>query len=471
MSGEMADVAFIVYEPLKQRRKDNSFDGNDNIGAKVIANVLKSAGIEVDYCPPDLANKYSLVLVSLTSTNDVYAFYRSVALLPSWQPGKRKFKVLAGGFGMQNPTTIRNYIDYAAFGRAHDWIVPVVDSILGGGIPADHPSLMHLPDLSPVVIHQTDDLIDENINGYNPYGEKWVEQFTGCPLKCKFCHYTYSRKYNDRRETHGSYVQESLAGSGTPEITWDQLFTWGKKFGRVRVGLDGFSERLRWIYGKKISNRDIIGGIESAGQYEGNTVILVYNISNFPSETDMDREELYSTLRDANPSNRVVFILQSTPFRPSLATPMQWEKVSLFPDWSKFRTNKIVNRDNLLAEHSFTLETSYSHLMSIVAERATPETDKLFHTMAFNRYLQSARHDLRLKAIQSNFDINQYIREYDFDEKIPSWFLSSYIDGDRIKKIAIKMRSETNNSEYKPIGKSIVISRLGNSPVIQESIG
>jgi radical SAM superfamily enzyme YgiQ (UPF0313 family) len=457
---QKADVAFLVYEPLKQRRKDNSFDGNDNIGAKVIEAVLKAHGIAVGYCSPQTANQYRLVLVSLTSTYDVYAFYQAVALLPSWQPGKRSFKVMAGGFGMQNPTAIRNYVDYAAFGRAHDWIAPVVEAILGGGEPDAHPSLMKLPDLAPVVIHQTEDLYQGVIDGKTPYGERFVEHFTGCPLKCKFCHYTWARRYTDNRETRGSYVQKSLTGGGTPELTWDQLFTWGKKIGRARVAIDGFSERLRWIYGKKISQQDIIGGLEAVGEYEGNTVILAYNISNFPSETDADREELYATLMAANPKNRVVFILHSTPFRPSLATPMQWERVTLLPDWSKRRTEKIVDRDTILAEHSFTLETPFSHMMSVVAERATPDTDRLFHTLAFNKYLQSARHDLRLRAVEREFDLTPYLREYDFDEKHPAWFLSSYTDREVLRRIATKMRAEASDAAYQLKGRSMVVARL-----------
>src|SRR3990167_4353774 len=136
-------IAFLVYAPLKQRRTDNSFEGNDNIGAKIIEDVLKRAGFVVGRCSPETAHEWELVLVSFTSTYDVLSFYHQVALRPDWQSGKRQFKVLAGGFGMQNPIPIRRYVDYAAFGRAHEWIVGIVDTILGGGIPA-HPSVMCL---------------------------------------------------------------------------------------------------------------------------------------------------------------------------------------------------------------------------------------------------------------------------------------------------------------------------------------
>lgn len=459
-NGKNPDVAFLVFGPLRERRKNNSFEGNGNLGALVIEDTLERAGIDVGRCSPETAHEYRLVLVSFNSTYDMLSFYQQVAMLPGWQPDKRVFKVLAGGFGMQNPTVVRQFIDYAAFGRAHTWIVEVVDTILGGGVP-QHESLMHLPDIHPVTISQSP-LYNGRFAGKTPYGEDYQELFTGCPLKCKFCHYTWARKYDDKRETRGSYVQESLTGGGTPELTWDQLFTYGKKAGRVRVAIDGFSERLRYIYGKRITNQDLIGGINAIGQYKGNTVLLVYNICNMPGETDIDRNELYETLKAADPSGRVVFVLHSTPFRPSLATPMQWERVTLFPDWSKVRSQVIDDRPNFRAVHSFTLETPWSHLMTVVVERATPETDAMFHNIAFSPTFRKLNSTQSLKVLQANYDLSPYLREYDPDERHPAWFLSSYTDNDVLKRIARKMRRDISKSvpgHYVPVGKSIVEAR------------
>lgn len=460
------EVAFLVFEPLRERRKDDSFVGNGNIGALIVEQVIQKAGISVGRCSPETAKEYKLVLVSFTSTYDVLSFYKQVALLPDWQRRKRTFVVLGGGFGMQNPTAIRNYLDYAAFGRVEDWIAPVVETILGGGVPS-HESLMQLPDMGQVVIHQAENLYAGKFAKGTPYGEDYQETFTGCPLKCKFCHYTWARKYQDNRETRGSYVQESLTGGGTPELTWDQLFTYGKKAGRVRVAIDGFSERIRFTYGKRITDDDITGGIEAIGQYGGNTVLLVYNICNMPGEVEADRRKLYAALERSNPKDRVVLVLQSTPFRPSLATPMQWEPVTLLPDWSKQRTKAIVDRANFRAVHSFTLETPFSHLTTVIIERATQETDKLFHALAFSPTFNGLRHDKSLKVVQANFDISPYIRVYDPDEQHPAWFLRSYTNNDVIKRITKKMREDMLNADaenYHPVGKSIVQARISNTP-------
>lgn len=456
------DVAFLVFAPLRQRREDNSFDGNDNIGAKVIADVLERAGIPVGYCSPETAHHHRVVLVSFTSTYDVLAFYQAVALYPSWQPGKRTFRVLGGGFGMQNPTAIRHYLDYAAFGRAEHWVVPVVEALRSGEQPAAHPSLMTLPDMHQVEIAQAPHLYEHAVEG-------WRETFTGCPLKCKFCHYTWARKHQGSDEAYSrSYVQTTLTGGGTPELTWDQLFTYGKKAGRVRVAIDGFSERLRYIYGKRISNEDLVHGIAAMGQYGPSaTTLLVYNIANMPHEDDEDREDLYRTLKRAEPKHRVIFVLHSTPFRPSAATPMQWEPVTLFPDWSQQRAQVIDERPTFRAVHSFTLETPWSHFCSVVIERATTTTDALFHAIAFAPALQKGRHADRLRAVQKAFDVAPYLRAYDLDEPHPAWFLQGYIDVGRIRKIAAHMRGDIQRAikepGWLPGSASIVTSRLRSS--------
>lgn len=340
-----SDIAFLAYYPEKKRSDNNSFDGNYNIGANVIMDILRRKGVSCDICTPDTAQKYKTVLISLTSDYDCIALYRAVALLPTWQPG-RKFKVIAGGAGMQNPTAIRRYVDYAVFGRAENIIHPMVDCILGGGVYTN-PSVMNLPDIHPVKISQSTDLLPNSIGLGN--GRNWKESFIGCPNKCLFCHYTWARK----KIGGNTYYQGGLTDSKSPEFLWKDIFTINKKQGRIRTAIDGSSERLRIAYGKKISNQEIIAGINHLGSFEGTTVVLAYNISNMPNESPEDRDELYATVRKAGPKNRVIVVFQSTPFRPSLLTPLQWAPVTLYPATSDLSAQVIHDSDNLRVMHSF----------------------------------------------------------------------------------------------------------------------
>jgi len=434
------DVAFLVYKPLKQRRKNNSFDGNDNIGALVIIDALNCGGIDVGFCSPETAHNFRIVLVSLTSTYDVIAFYKSVAIMPQWQKSKRAFKVVAGGFGMQNPITIRNYIDYAVFGRAHDFICKIIDLLLGGGC-VQHESVMCLPDIHNVKIAQAP--LYENKIHFK--GGVWREAFTGCPRKCKFCYFTWSRKST---QNSCDYSQSILTDGKSPELTWDQMMLIEKKAGRIRSAIDGFSERLRFAYGKKISNTDIINGIEHLGSFGGNaTVLTAYNISNMPRENESDRLELYETIARAKPKTRVILVLQSTPFRPSLATPMQHCEVSLYPATSSLSASVIFDSPKLRAMHSFSNESPYSQLETVIIERATEATDKLFYAICFSPRLKSLSSKEAISVIKKNFDLTQYLRRYDPEEKHPAWFLNGYISRDKIinisKKMELKMAAPT----------------------------
>lgn len=433
------EIAFLAYYPEKRRSKNNSFEGNYNIGANVIMDVLKRKGIQCDICTPDTAQQYSVVLVSFTSEYDMIALYKAVAFLPTWQPG-RKFTVIAGGAGMQNPTTIRKYIDYAVFGRAESIIYPLVDCVFGGSI-FTHQSVMNMPEIHPVKLCQSSELYPHEVNLGNGRGcRNWKESFIGCPNKCLFCHYSWARKKVGKE----TYYQGDLTMKRSIECLWKDIPKINKKEGRIRTAIDGFSERLRMAYGKKISNQEIIDGINHLGSFEGITVLLVYNISNMPHETQDDREELYETVKKATPKNRVIVVFQSTPFRPSPLTPMQWAPVTLYPATSDLSAQVIYDSDNLRVMHSFSNESPWSQLQTIIVSRATEETDNLFHALCFHPKLKKGTARQKVGLLQRSFDLTSYLREYDADEKLPTWFLSSYTDNTKLRKLYENAESEIN---------------------------
>lgn len=425
-----SEVAFLMYYPRKQRQANNSFEGNYNIGANVIMDVLARNGINCNFCTAETANKFKIVLVSFTSDYDCIAFYTSVALLPSWQPKGRKFIVIAGGEGVQNPTTIRNYINYAVFGRAENIIYDLVNTVLGGKI-YEHESVMNLPELHEVKLAQVKELYPHNIDLGNGREKKdWIESFIGCPNKCKFCHYAWSRKWIGG----DTYYQGDLTKSRSIEMLWKDITNVTEKQGRMRTAIDGFSQRLRYTYGKTISNDDIVDGLNHIGSFGGNTVLMVYNISNMPHETQEDKNELYATIKKADPKYRVIFVLQSTPFRPSLLTPLMWAPVTLFPATSELSAKIIYDTPNIHAIHSFSNEGPYSQLETMIVSRATPDTDKLFHTICFHPKLKSGTAREKIKLLQNTFDLTQYTKSYDISDKHPAWFLHSYTNRDVLWK-------------------------------------
>jgi hypothetical protein len=423
-------VGCLIFSPLKARRKNDSYVGNGNIGMEMVRDVLHRHGINTGFCDVRTAANFDVVMVSFTSTYDLIAYYKAVAMLPYWQPGWRKFKVIGGGAGLLNPTVIREYLDFAAFGRCEDWIATVVDKVLCGKTP-EHQSVMCLPELRKVLVGQAQELYPHKIGD-------WREQMLGCPNHCLFCLYSWSRRHVG---DNNAYANLTLCGETSPEVMFLDLLKLDRKRGRIRCAIDGFSERLRYTYGKRISNDDIVAVVNHVGSFKGTTILLVYNICNMPGETDDDRLELYATLQRCEPKHRVIFVLHSTPFRPSLLTPAQYEKPSLSPEWSDMRGQVIVDRDNFRAVHSYTLESSWSHLQTLLVERATPDLDSAFHAMVFSPQLRKMDVRTALTEFCQTFNMVPVLREYEpGHHKFPGWFLESYTSQDKLVRITEAMR-------------------------------
>jgi len=222
---------------------------------------------------------------------------------------------------------------------------------------------------------------------------------------------------------------------------------------KVTIDLDSLTNRdvvdyqtaYEIKYGKKISNQDIIDGINHLGSFDGTTVVLAYNISNMHHETQLDRDELYDTVRQADPKNRVIVVFQSTPFRPSLLTPLQWAPVTLYPATSDLSAQVIHDTDNLRVMHSFSNESPYSQLETVIVSRATAETDKIFHAICFHPKLKKGTAREKVGLLQRSFDLSPYLREFSEDERHPAWFMSSYTDDKKLYKIYKMAENKTTN--------------------------
>jgi hypothetical protein len=446
----MNKVAFLVFLPEKRKNKlskknNNYFDYHANAGANIVIELLSIAGIEVDFCSAATAIKYEIVLVSLTSQYDVFAFYKEVALLPDWDRERRKFKVVCGGFGMLNPYPIRHHVDYAVFGRAEDFVVDLVEALLGGG-DYEHESVMRLPDISVVKFGQASKLLDL---------ETFKEDAIGCSHKCKFCLYTWTRKlmgashYVRGGENKNFSPYKHTSGKVSIEVLLKDIKHMKEKYGFTRAGLDGSSQRLRYLYGKRISNEDLIEATDHLGTFEGAKFFKILNVVNFPTETEDDRQEMFEVLKKARPKNMVVVTIHNAPLNPQPCTPLGYGPVTLFPDHSKLKLTRVFEQENLACRYAL-CETPLSQLKMAIVGRATEETDKLFHTICFSPKLKAAPRDyVRYKMLESNFDLIPYVREYDPDEdKAPGWYLETYLPKSAIKEAyrwTKKMIKETSN--------------------------
>ena len=436
----------IVDRRVRFRRGFNcayleyAYDGkrDGNIGGEVIAKLVAEIA-PLDRITAQHIDKYHCVLVSIPSSGQMIDILK-LALKHRWD--RRKCRIIVGGYGVQNINLLRGFVDYAFFGRAHDCIEQIIDSVAEGSIHHDIADNMIAIDSPHIVRFRQSPLMANSV---------FNEEFTGCPLKCKFCHYTYARKFNGK--TTG-YTQALLTNGNADEVLYSDIAGFTEKRGRIRTAIDGFSERIRYLYGKRISNDTIIDGINHLGKivydnrqddffggHELNkrTVMTVYNIANFPYETQDDEQEFIDNIRRADPRTRVIFILHSTPFRASPATPMQWERVQIFPDWSAQREKTICDRDNLLVKYSYTLEGPWSQLLAAITERARDDDSV---AMAAINYKSNKTSGIKAAEFMDKHDVSHHIGEHDISKPPPgAWYLKSYLRDEQIIKIAEKMRS------------------------------
>ncbi len=444
MTAALSPAGVLVDRRLRFRRLkcaylDYEYDGkrDGNIGGEVIARLVSEIA-PLDRTSADQINKYDCVLISIPSSGQMIDILR-LAVRNGW--GSRKCRIVVGGYGVQNINMLKGFVDYAFFGRAHDCIERIIESVAEGSIHPDVADNMIAVDSPGIVRFRQAPLMANGV---------FNEEFTGCPLKCKFCHYTYARKFNGK--TNG-YTQALLTGGNADEVLYSDISGFTEKRGRIRTAIDGFSERIRYLYGKRISNEMIVDGINHLGEialdtrqddmfggHELNkrTVMTVYNIANFPYETQEDEQEFIDNIHRANPRTRVIFILHSTPFRASPATPMQWERVQIFPDWSAQREKTVCDRDNLLVKYSYTLEGPWSQLLAAITERAR-DADPV--AMAAINYRSSKTSAIKASEFMCRYDVSHHIGEHDIYGPPPgAWYLKSYLSDKQIVKIAEKMR-------------------------------
>ena len=113
-------AVYVQGRYAKPAYKVEFYDTRAWPGLELVCHALRSAGIEVEYCSAATVDRYKVVLVSITSGCDWHPF---VAERLRW---KEHGTVIAGGAGLLNVRPFLRWVDVFCFGRAEDYIVPLV---------------------------------------------------------------------------------------------------------------------------------------------------------------------------------------------------------------------------------------------------------------------------------------------------------------------------------------------------------
>lgn len=463
-----ARVAWLEFAPWAApwRAGERKLSG----GAKMLREVLESSGHITDTVTVDGIDAYDVILVSLTSEADCLAFRRAVLACPDWRRGNRRATVIAGGFGVQNPYAISDLVDVAYWGRAEDEIVELVEDALSGRHEFSSQHMMRMADgVTDVVVRQPTTLFDGH----------FTEEFVGCPLSCKFCHYTFARKHlggdgafataadgkQSAQYLSTMYGDHGEGSSTVAEVSWPLLTDWPAHLGwrpYVKVGLDGPSERLRWLYGKRISRDQVADGMQAVidrldAQRDSSGVALsIYDIG-FPAETAEDREELHDvvmSLREPRHA-RMTLTIHLTPFKPSSWTPMAWEPFEM-RNLRDAHRGEYLRQDNIWAKYDGYIQSPKAQVAEAVATRAD---DSAIMRRAINGIANSGdlprwRAGMDARAHAEDLwgrDAARYLLdEHDVGTRLPADRARGKADIDSLARIARRMRAEADRSAVDP---------------------
>lgn len=397
---------------LKNKNRNDSI----SIGASVIIDELAQSGVRVDICDYRSAFGYDVVLVSMTATEDIFDLYGNMHSA-GWD--RRTFRVLIGGFGCQNPWGLSAFADYAFFGRA-DGVIANAVRRLGEDLP---PYMAQLSAPRRVEIRQVSELYPRPVR-YGKNSSVWTEKFIGCPNRCAFCHYSWSR----RRLGGATYINDGLS-AGSPEVMLTDICSRQDKFGRFTTALDGYSERLRHLFGKRIGWQQVEDALDHVASFRGNTYVKLYNIHNLPTETEADREEFFRFFAgyaesSMKPDGVVTVEVLNTAFRPSINTPMQRMEARLFPP-ARYEDNRVAAGDGFVFKMSVNNRDAYSHLQDLISIRYADSHRDLLGYIATDSAFARMKNGDKLREVATRVSIEDFTRRYELQEYLPGDLLQT----------------------------------------------
>jgi hypothetical protein len=285
--------------------------------------------------PEDLTS-FDVVLFSLHCFRD---FYRVARMAHHKRKGQ---EWIAGGNACTTPTGISWIMDYVWIGDCRDSFPKIVrgERALPGMLDTRNPN-------------QRVEYVDEDIDPI-PLNSSEIEMSKGCPRRCLFCIHPWRHRYQEApkeevidfiktRKGNGvglvsnssddvSYYSEiasvlddvgktDMIVSNAVQGLTDGVVSKRKR--ELLLGVEGMSERLRWVVNKPIP-RDVLREKIDLCLHHGKQFRTVYQF-NLPGEDARDLDELLDDVRHFRAKyKRGSWALPFIPNQPSAHTPFQW---------------------------------------------------------------------------------------------------------------------------------------------------
>ncbi len=440
------------------------YDRYMNVGIKVILDSLE-ANIpdfqfdhDEDYLTLSSADDFDVILISLNSWMDVYNLVYTF-----WLTGMKAedfdATIIVGGIGFTNIKGFLDYADVFVFGAGEDTILDIWNQLETGKKKTELQSnefwYVRGEDLEMKVLRTPDKLYQSHSGpvsfsfGAPPMDA--TQEAMGCPNKCLFCQYSWTRKYIDVDAGYdGDFVRTRDSHS---EQTFKDLEI-KDGVGKCLVGIDGFSERLRKAVRKNITDSDIVEKFVKIDQEQHGKIIVLrfYMICGYPSETHLDYAEFDSLLHQISEAiqyTKFAIEVHIQPFNPMALTPMGWEAARVLTDWRDYflgsgNSNYLIEEPLLDCSIEWSLIAPLTHFMANLVERASVTDAKLIRFLVSNKRFRQFKASKQVEWLSRNHDgFQDIVREYEIGEPTAWDYIDGYMKRDKLINAAQKFRKET----------------------------
>ncbi|MEA3494283.1 MAG: TIGR03960 family B12-binding radical SAM protein [Candidatus Margulisiibacteriota bacterium] len=422
--------------------------------------------------------------------------------IPPWSKDRKDSDplVMAGGPCTFNPTPIEDFIDFFVIGEGETAIVEILKKVKNRNLE----ELAKIPGVYVPSLHNKVTKAYEKDITNLPYPEKpiipfieavhdraVIEIMRGCKWGCKFCQAGWTNRpvREKKMEKVIELADKLIKNTGHQELSLVSLSTsdyrridelaktlaqkyekkrvnialpsmrtntfsvkLAKEISRVRpsgitVAPEAGTQRLRDVIGKKMTEEDIINGVNAAFS-EGIESIKLYFMLGLPTETDEDVAGICELAQKilgigrARTGRAKVTVNLST-FIPKPHTPFQWEK--------QISIEETVNKQNLIksilknkkgakvrwhqAESSY-LEGVFSRgdqKLSKVIEKAWQLGARL------DAWYEHIKFDIWQKAFtETGINPNNYLKARRIEEPLPWDFINTGVPKEILRREADK---------------------------------
>ena len=299
----MARVGVLYFKQEKDR--------NSHFGSATLFDTPKLT-IGFQYIINEAATKHEIKFVDTTDTwaefwlASLVSWYDVYNLIRALKGKKPVAKLIIGGPGVLNPWILHDLIYAAVIGRGEG----IINRVIDGDKTVSNAYFFDSP-YRPLTIGQPTVQID---------GGHEKECACGCPKKCFFCEYGWKYKYTD---WSGQYSEYANGETFFRDIDFSK--------GRVTAGLDGITERERYVVNKKMTSQEIIDTL-ARHTIRDNMVLKLFCVTAYPFTDGYNFDEWEDTIARASLEVKkpITIMLSLSHFCPMPFTPMEEERVLFF---------------------------------------------------------------------------------------------------------------------------------------------